>query len=134
TGPFTGTGAFSWTGGVFDGASTTTVTNTGTLTVNGSVAVRHGKTLNLNGTTAWNDGDWCVGESSKINNAGTLNAFANFGRQMFPCGGALPVVKNLAGAVFNRVGVSGQNVAMNVPFDNLGTVNVGPGDFFPGPN
>src|SRR5207249_2033633 len=101
TGPFTASGAFTWSGGVLDGATTTTVSNTATLTLNGAVQGRHGKTLALNGTTVWNDGDFCLGEASKLNNAGTLNIFANFGRQIFNCSGAPPVVKNLAGAVLN---------------------------------
>src|SRR5207237_3987141 len=77
--------------------------------------------------------DDCLGEASKLNNAGTFNILAN-GRSLFDCGGTASLFTNQAGATLNRNGVPTQAAFISVPFNNAGTANVGPGDLWPGPN
>ncbi|MDQ1395068.1 MAG: hypothetical protein QOG64_327, partial [Acidimicrobiaceae bacterium] len=121
------------TGGTLTGGGTFMTVAGSALTFVSSTQIRSGSTLSLGGAASWTGGNVCLGEASKLDNAGTLAMPAN-GLTIFDCGGATSRVRNLATGAINRTGAAGQGISIQIPFDNLGTVNVGPGDFSPGPN
>ena len=119
TGNLTVSGAFSWTGGSQEGAGTTTIASTGTLTI-GNIVTKtiDDRTLANNGTVNWQAGQINVFNGALIENAGTFDI--GFNGRMDPFGTA---------SRFHNTGTlrksAGAGIAtINVPLDNDGTGTV----------
>ena len=134
SGPFTVSGRLAWSGGRMTGGSTTTVAAGATATISSSVQIRAGKTLLNQGTIQWNAGNICLADAAHLVNVNlfVVNGNAN---KVYLCGpGAPSEVLNQAGATLQRKGAPGQLAIMDVPVNNLGTIELAGGNLAIGPN
>jgi hypothetical protein len=129
-GTFTLSKAFNWNSGTFEGGGTMVAPSGTTITFTGPSVKQalEGYTLNLNGTLNWgtSTGQFIVGDTATLNNAGTFNITGNTpSAPMLSGGGNGPGTFNNIGTL--NVGVVAAANAIiqdGLALNNAGTVNV----------
>lgn len=124
TGSLVVDGEFNWSGGTMTAAGTTTVSNSGTLNVNGTAAktLSGSRQLINHGTGAWTGtGTWFMNSSSSFTNGATgVFEFQNSASYTLS---TLPAATITNAGTIRKTTLAGTtNVGSNISLDNSGTL------------